>query len=187
MNPSRFRTDDYMQALQGLMPSGQAWAKSQNAVQSAVLRALARSYRQSDADALALLRGAFPGTVDAFLPEWEATLNLPDPCVYNEDQTTEARQRAVVAKLTSTGALSRRYYTDVARALGFIVSITEYRPFRAGMSGAGQPLNHGDWRFTWCVTVISPPVTPENYDAYQQMVCTLTSESPSETLLIFSH
>ncbi|POZ13471.1 phage tail protein, partial [Lelliottia aquatilis] len=79
MNPSRFRTDDYMQALQGLMPSGQAWAKSQNAVQSAVLRALARSYRQSDADALALLRGAFPGTVDAFLPEWEATLNLPDP------------------------------------------------------------------------------------------------------------
>ncbi|ELD3251738.1 hypothetical protein QUR14_002078 [Enterobacter hormaechei] len=49
------------------------------------------------------------------------------------------------------------------------------------MSGAGQPLNQGEWLLTLCVTVLSPPVTPENYDAYQQMVCTLTRESPSET------
>lgn len=156
-------------------------------MQVAVLRALTESYRQSDADALALLRGAFPATADAFLPEWELTLGLPDPCVYGITEDSDARQRAVVAKLTSTGELDRQYYEDVARALGFTIRITEYRPFRAGMSGAGQPLNHGDWLFTWSVAVISPSITQDNYAAYQQMVCTLTRESPSETLLIFSN
>ncbi|MGJ3448785.1 YmfQ family protein [Enterobacter sp. PTB] len=187
MNPGRFCTDDYTCALLALMPPGQAWSRSRDSVQVAVLRALAEGYRQSDADALALLAGAFPGTADAFLPEWELTLGLPDPCVRGNDENTDARRRAVVAKLTSTGALSRTYYEDVARKLGFTVRITEYRPFRAGMSGAGQPLDHGDWPFTWNVAVISPPVTVDNYDAYQQMVCTLTRDSPSETLLIFSH
>lgn len=187
MISSRFSTDDYTRALQALMPSGMAWTRQQSTVQTAVLRALAHSYRQSDEDALALLQGAFPATVDMFLLEWELTLQLPDPCVYGDEETTDARRRAVVAKLTATGALSPTYYTDVARALGFTVTITEYRPFRAGMSGAGMPLNQGDWPYTWCVTVVSPPVTPDNYDAYQQMVCTLTRESPSETLLIFSN
>lgn len=187
MNPSCFCTDDYTRALQALMPPGQAWTRSRNSVQAAVLRALAQGYRQSDADALSLLRGAFPQTADDFLPEWELTLGLPDPCIHASDEGVEARRRAIVAKLTSVGALSRRYFEGVALALGFTVIITEYRPFRAGMSGAGQPLNHGDWRFTWGVTVVSPPVTPDNYDAYQQMVCTLTKQSPSETLLIFNH
>ncbi len=187
MITSRFCTDDYTRALMALMPTGQAWSRSRDAVQVAVLRALAESYRQSDADALALLRGAFPTTADAFLPEWELTLGLPDPCVYGATEMSDARRRAVVARLTSAAGVSRTYYEYLARALGFTVRITEYRPFRAGMSGAGQPLNHGDWRFTWCVTVMSPAVSTENYDAYQQMVCTLTRESPSETLLIFSH
>lgn len=187
MIPGRFSTDDYTRALLALMPPGQAWSRSRDAVQVAVLRSLAESYRQSDADALALLHGAFPATADAFLSEWELTLGLPDPCVSGVDEDTGARRRAVVAKLTSEGALSRTYYEAVALALGFTVRITEYRPFRAGMSGAGQPLNHGDWPFTWSVAVISPPVTADNYDAYLQMVCTLTRGSPSETLLIFSH
>lgn len=187
MNPSRFCTEDYTRALQTLMPPGQAWTRHRDSVQAAVLRALAQQYRQSDADALTLLRGAFPKTADDFLPEWELTLGLPDLCVYRNDEDTAARRRAVVAKLTSVGGLSRRYFEEVARALGFIVRITEFRPFRAGMSGAGQPLNQGDWRFTWAVTVVSPPVTPDNYDAYQQMVCTLTQASPSETLMIFNH
>lgn len=186
MNPSRFSTDDYTRAMQALMPTGQAWPRSQGAVQTAVLRALAEGYRQSDADAVRLLSGAFPATADAFLPEWELTLGLPDPCVSGDDEDIDARRRAVVAKLTSVGGLSRTYYEAVAQALGFTVRITEYRPFRAGMSGAGQPLNHGDWPFTWSVAVISPPVNAANYDAYQQMVCTLTRESPSETLLIFT-
>lgn len=187
MSQSRFSTDDYTNALLALMPSGQAWSRKRDSVQVTVLRALAESYRQSDADALALLRGSFPLTADAFLPEWERTLGLPDPCMSGVDEDSEARRRAVVAKLTSEGALSHTYYEAVAMALGFTIKITEYRPFRAGISGAGQALNHGDWPFTWSVSINSPPVTPDNYDAYQQMVCILTRESPSETLLIFGN
>lgn len=182
---SKFSVEDYTHALQGLMPAGPAWPRRQDAVQTAVLRALAHSYQQSDDDALALLAGGFPATATMLLPEWELTLGLPGPCMAGQEEDEGQRQRAVLSKWVATGGLSRDYFTAVAKALGFTITITEYRPLRAGMSGAGQPLNHGDWPFTWGVTVVSPKITDANYTDYQQLVCTLTKQSPSETLVIF--
>ena len=182
---SKFSIEDYTHALQGLMPTGPAWPRRQDAVQTAVLRALAHSYQQSDEDALALLAGGFPATATMLLPEWELTLGLPGPCMQGHEEDEGQRQRAVLSKWVATGGLSRDYFIAVAKALGFTITITEYRPLRAGMSGAGQPLNHGDWQFTWGVTVVSPKITVANYTDYQQLVCTLTQASPSETLVIF--
>ncbi|WP_337049782.1 YmfQ family protein [Serratia fonticola] len=182
---SKFSVADYTHALQALMPTGAAWPRNTTAIQTAVLRALAHSYQKSDEDALALLAAGFPATATALLPEWELTLGLPDPCMQGSEEDEGQRQRAVLSKWSATGSLSQLYFIAVARALGFIISITEYRPLRAGMSGAGQPLNHGDWQFTWGVTVMSPPITEHNYIDYQQLVCMLTKQSPSETLIIF--
>lgn len=181
---SRFSDEDYTGALQALMPTGPAWPRRGDAVQTAVMRALAHGYRQSDGDALALLKGAFPATADALLPEWEATLGLPDPCV-NATGDMGQRRRAVLSHWSATGGLSKAYFIAVAAALGFTITVTEYRPLRAGLSGAGQPLNGGDWPFAWGVTVVSPKITDANYPDYQQLVCALTRQSPSETGVIF--
>lgn len=104
---SLFSTDDYLKALQALIPSGRAWTKDRNAVQTAVLRALARSYQRSDNDSQSLLSGAFPKTATIMLTDWENTLGLPDDCSIGEVDTIAKRQNAIVSKLISTGGQSK--------------------------------------------------------------------------------
>lgn len=104
---SLFSTDDYLKALQALIPSGRAWTRDKNAVQTAVLRALARSFQRSDNDAQSLLSGAFPKTATIMLTDWENTLGLPDDCSIGEVDTIAKRQNAIVSKLISTGGQSK--------------------------------------------------------------------------------
>ena len=77
---SRFTLDDYTSALQNLLPVGLVWPRKAEGIQTAVLRALAQSYQQSDNAAVTLLTGAFPATATIMLTDWEKTLGLPDDC-----------------------------------------------------------------------------------------------------------
>lgn len=76
-------------------------------MQTAVLRALARSFQRSDNDAQSLLSGAFPKTATIMLTDWENTLGLPDDCSIGEVDTIAKRQNAIVSKLISTGGQSK--------------------------------------------------------------------------------
>ncbi|EIM3170971.1 phage tail protein, partial [Escherichia coli] len=67
---SRFSHDDYTRAMLNLLPSGIAWNRLPDSVQYRLMRGLAQAYRQSDADACALITGAFPETADALIDEW---------------------------------------------------------------------------------------------------------------------
>lgn len=96
-------------------------------VQAAVIRALASGFQRSDNDAIALLVGAFPETATIMLTEWEKTLGLPDDCSIGEVDTIAKRQAAVVSKFISTGGQSRTYFIGIARAIGYNITIKEYR------------------------------------------------------------
>ncbi|HGF1302029.1 TPA: YmfQ family protein, partial [Klebsiella quasipneumoniae subsp. similipneumoniae] len=148
---SLFSTDDYLKALQALIPSGRAWTRDKNAVQTAVLRALARSFQRSDNDAQSLLSGAFPKTATIMLTDWENTLGLPDDCSIGEVDTIAKRQNAIVSKLISTGGQSKSYFIGIAAAMGYTIAIKEYRQARAGLSVCGDSLNGDDWPFVWLV------------------------------------
>lgn len=82
------------------------------------------------------------------LSEWESSLGLPDDCAIGESGGVSDRQRAVVAKLISTGGLNRDYYIRVAAALGYTITITQFRPAMSGMSVCGDALNGDEWPFT---------------------------------------
>jgi uncharacterized protein YmfQ (DUF2313 family) len=56
-----------------------------------------------DARAGQLIPDAFPCSTVELLPEWEATLGLPDPCVQPPLTTLQQRQAAVCAKLVARG------------------------------------------------------------------------------------
>ncbi|EHP0991033.1 DUF2313 domain-containing protein, partial [Escherichia coli] len=148
---SRYSSDDYAAALGALFPTGRAWTKKKEAVQSAVLRALGSSFQRSDNDGVNLLTGAFPSTATILLSEWESTLGLPDDCSIGEVGGVRDRQRAVVSKLISTGGLNRDYYIRIAAALGYTITITQFRPSMCGMSQCGDALNGDEWPFTWKV------------------------------------
>lgn len=195
---SRYSVNEYTAALQALMPGGLVWPRQLNGVQTSTLRALARSYQRSDEDARDLLDAAFPSTATAMLPEWEATLGLPDLCAIGEIDSIIQRQRVVVSKLFGIGGQSVAYFIRVAEALGYTISITQYRQACAGMSVCGDALNGDEWPFTWLITA---PETTINYAqcgltycgdplrswGNKQLECRLTVLNPSHTILKFGY
>lgn len=195
---SEFTVDDYTGALQSLMPTGAVWPKNADAVQTAILSALANSYQQSDDAAQALLVGAFPATATILLSEWESTLGLPDDCAIGETDSIALRQKAVTSKLFSTGGQSIAYFISVAASLGYTVTISVYRQACAGMSVCGDAINGNDYPFTW---LVNAPTTTISYAqcglsycsdplrswGNKQLECRLSALAPSHTIVKFGY
>ncbi|MGF6792781.1 YmfQ family protein [Paraburkholderia sp. 35.1] len=152
---------DYAGVLRKLLPRGRVWTRENEGAQAATLDALALTAQSLDNAALGLIVSAFPATCDQLLPEWEATLGLPDPCV-GESGSTQQRRQQVVARLTNSGGASAQYFIDLAASLGYTVTVTNFAPFRAGQSRAGQALGTADWFYTWS---INAPINSVTYFA----------------------
>ncbi|ENA4610473.1 DUF2313 domain-containing protein [Escherichia coli] len=180
---SRFSHDDYTCALLNLLPSGMAWSRLPESVQYRLIRGLAQAYQQSDADACALITGAFPETADALTDEWYASLGLNDECGTQVSTTDLAQARKfILAKLLSTGGQSVAYFTELAATMGYSIRIREYRTPLCGFSWCGHLLSD-DNRFHW-VVVVSPPgddVTTSR--AYLE--CLFRRYAPAQTLVTF--
>ncbi|MEX3639900.1 putative phage tail protein [Paraburkholderia sp. BR14320] len=97
-------------------------------------------------------------TVTDFVPEWEATSGLPDPCT-GANPSTQQRRAQVVARLINEGGQNAAFYIEYAAALGYQITTSNYAPFRAGQSRCGQQLGTPDWFFTWSINAPQNSVT----------------------------
>jgi uncharacterized protein YmfQ (DUF2313 family) len=131
---------DFLAAVQALLPQGRAWSRDPAAKLTALLDGWARAYASVDARQSNLLIDAFPASTVELLPEWEATLGLPDPCL-GQLPTIAQRQAQVLARIGAVGGQSIPYLIAFAAILGFAVGIQEFAPFRAGVSHAGDSVN----------------------------------------------
>lgn len=113
MSAPNYSAADYLSAMQALMPRGRVWPKDSDATQTQVLGGLVQVYARNTARANNLLVDAFPGMSAELLPEWEATLGLPDPCA-GVAPTVAARNAQVLARFTGLGG-SRRRTTSAMR------------------------------------------------------------------------
>ena len=191
-------TADFLAAMQRLMPTGRAWPREADAIQTQVLGALAPTYERQTARANNLLVDAFPATAVEVLPEWESALGLPDPCA-GTDPTLQQRQGQVVARLTARGGQSVPYFTDFATALGYPdVVVTQYAPARADLLVADGPVYDPAWAFTWQVAVSGVPITyfsadvsyaDEPLTAYGStaLACELGRMKPAHTVLFLTY
>ncbi|HEC2616911.1 TPA: DUF2313 domain-containing protein [Raoultella ornithinolytica] len=195
---SLYSVDDYTRALSALLPAGLAWPRDVKSTQHATLRALGGSFARSDTDSQALLSSGFPSTALMMLSEWESTLGLPDDCAIGEIGSISERQRAIVSKLISTGGLNRAYYVTVAAALGYEITINQFRPAMCGMSVCDEPINGEEWPFTWQINVPDSSVrysyagTTFCGDALaswgdKQFECSITKIAPSHINIIFAY
>jgi len=148
MSVPNYSASDFASALSALMPRGLAWPRDPGSVMGKAIAALAPLWSRHVAANNYLLVDAFPATAVELLPEWEAALGLPDPCA-GESPSLEQRQAHVVARLTNSGGQSIPYFIAYAQTLGYTVTTTEFAPFRAGQSRAGDPTGTQDWFFTW--------------------------------------
>lgn len=190
--------DHYKQLLKLLMPPGEAFPRDVGTNMDALLHGLAEEWARIDARGERLIIDGLPATTNELLTDWERVTGLPDKCAGTLETTMQGRRNAVVSKLTSTGGQSKSYFIAVAKALGYDVTITEFRPFRAGFSRAGDRLTNGDWVYAWQVN--SPETTIIDFRAGQScageplrawgndtLECKINQLKPAHTIAIFSY
>jgi uncharacterized protein YmfQ (DUF2313 family) len=105
---------------------------------------------------------------------------------------------ALVARIASRGGQSIAYYVSVAAALGYAITIAEFRQFRVSRSRVGDSLLGGPWLHTWRVN--APSVTMQSFRVGKSAVgeplrswgnseleCRLAQFAPAHTVLQFSY
>jgi uncharacterized protein YmfQ (DUF2313 family) len=132
------------------------------------------------------------------LPEWEATLGLPDPCI-GELDTIQQRQAAVCAKFTARGGQSAAYFRQLAASLGYAITITTFRPFYVSEGHVDDPLYDEQWAFVWQVNIaasntlvyfrVGESTVDEPLVAFGNtaLECLLDAAKPAHTEIIFSY
>jgi uncharacterized protein YmfQ (DUF2313 family) len=164
---------------------------------SAAIEAEANALTQTDAQAEAVYSTIFADS-GMGLADWERVLALPDPCLIGVPQSVRQRIQAVISKLRARGGQSKPFFIALAKSLGYDVTITTFRPARAGIARAGDRLYGGDWNFTWRVN--APVVTVTYAEAgltaagdplaswgNKALECRLSQMKPAESILLFGY
>lgn len=189
--------EGYVELLEALLPPGIAWKSEDGTSMRDLLTAMADELARVDARSEALHDEADPRTTVELLADWERVAGLPDNCALGV-QTLQERRAALVARMTARGGQSRIFFVQLAASLGFEVSITEYRPFRAGISRAGDALTNGDWIFTWRVNAPETTITsfrsglsavgePLRKWGNAALECALERVAPAHTIVLFGY
>lgn len=135
---------DYTQALADLLPFGLAWPRHLESITMHVVHGLSCIWEFVDGRAADLLEiESDPRTTTELLPDWERNWGLPDPC-FPPNLTIDQRRKFLVQRMTLLGGQSRAFFIDVARQLGYDITITEYRPFMVGLDVCGDGRVYGD-------------------------------------------
>jgi uncharacterized protein YmfQ (DUF2313 family) len=188
---------DYLRQFVRLLPRGRVWRRGAGSVQTADLLTLMPTWARLHGRANDLITEVFPCSTTEGLQEWESTLGLPDPCTGTLG-TLQQRQAAVCAKFAARGGQSIPYFIDLAERLGFVITIETFRPFRAGISRAGERLYGAPWAFVWRVhapstTVVwfragvSTAAEPLRSWGNELLECTLNAYKPAHTVIIFAY
>jgi len=190
--------EEYAALLRSLLPPGAAFSREPGTDLEQLLLGCAAEFARVEARADVLALEMNPSTSVELLSDWERALGLPDKCSGELETTIQGRRNAVLAKLTSTGGQSAAYFIAVAAALGYPVTITEFRPFEVGRSVVGEALTNGPWVFTWRVN--APFVSIVDFRTGLSAVgealrtwgndtleCKLNQLKPAHTVLQFSY
>lgn len=190
--------DEYREQLKALLPPGQAFPRDPGTTLHNLLDGMAIELGRLDGRAAELPIEVNPASANELLGDWERVAALPDKCSGVLEETLQGRRTALITKLSSTGGQSAAYFIELAAALGYTVTIEEFRPFRAGWSAAGDALTNGPWVFTWRVR--APEVSSIYFRAGQSragerlrawgndtLECKLNQLKPAHTIALFAY
>jgi uncharacterized protein YmfQ (DUF2313 family) len=187
--------EQYGDHLQALLPQGGAWPRDRSATLTKFLQAWGDEFARIDGRGDQLIEEADPRTTLELLADWERVAGLPDECM-GPGQTTAQRRAALLQRLTKLGGQSPAYYIDVAAALGFTITIDEFRAHDVD-DDVDYPLLGSDWNFAWQVnsalnTVVELTVedTVDDPLAFWSTVpleCVIRRLMPAHTVVIFAY
>lgn len=128
---------DYLAAMKAALPQGPAFPREGTPTLDAVLSGAATELAAEDALTSVLLTEGDPISTNVLLPEWEADYGLPD-CPDHAPESLQDRKAALLEKYRRVGGWNPRKITALCLALGYEVTVVEYRPFVGGVSRGGQ-------------------------------------------------
>jgi uncharacterized protein YmfQ (DUF2313 family) len=219
MSPDKHITrsgEDYAEAMQQLLPLGQAWPRDYDSVLMKTVRGLTGIWGNIEGRASQLLEiESDPRTTTELLPDWERNWGLPDPCMKDPPTSLDERRQALVTKMTSIGGQSRQYFIDVAKQYGYEITITEYAPYMTGVSLVGDTrgldnktppddyrwrLGPPEMRYYWTVHVSATKLTYFHCNSSQcgidrllrigladDLECILDELKPAHTDIVFDY
>lgn len=189
---------DYLEQLKTLLPPGQAFPREAGTTLHDLLDGMSIELARVDGRGEALPVEANPASTNELLSDWERVAGLPDKCSGVLEETWQGRKNALLAKLTGTGGQSAAYFIELAASLGYTVTIEQFRPFRVGMSRAGDSLTNGPWVFTWLIR--APEVTATSFRVGRSAVgerlrtwgndtleCKINQLKPAHTIALFAY
>lgn len=189
---------DYLWQFQRLLPRGRVWQRGWGTLQAEALLTLMRTWARLHARANQLIADMFPCSTVELLPEWEATLGLPDPCT-GPLPTIQQRQAAVCGKFVARGGQSQAYFIRLAASLGYQIEIETFSPFYASRNKAGDPCYDEQWAYAWRITVQSDALVTwfrASESAAQEPLavyvsdllrCTIEKLKPANTEIIWAY
>jgi uncharacterized protein YmfQ (DUF2313 family) len=196
MAAPQYSDDDLASRLIGMLPRGKVWPRDFDTIMTATMRGCAPTWQRICQRVSDLIVDAFPATTVELLPEWEATLGLPDPCA-GVAPTILQRQQQVLARFIATGGQSAAYFIALAAALGYDITITEYIPAQFGMRFGNRFLGDG-WAYTWQIN--APLYGPRGFifganrfgDPFstygnEVLECEMNRVKPAHTILLFKY
>jgi uncharacterized protein YmfQ (DUF2313 family) len=174
--------ETYAQQLVALQPKGAIWPTEPTSLLHTFFASIGAVLATLHNRLLVLIEEADPRTTIELLAEWERLLGLPDDCWTNpETLSLQVRRNRVVQKLTVGGGQSRAFYTSIAEALGYEITITEPSPHN------------------WTVTVAEPRVTYFRtgeskcgdslglIDRTEDLECVLQASKPAHSRLLVAY
>ncbi|WP_046019817.1 putative phage tail protein, partial [Marinomonas sp. S3726] len=145
--------DTYQNALIGLLPIGDCWPKEPDSELGKLMGGIAEEFTRIDERAADLLDESHPSSANELFKEWESQYGLPDACS-GIDPSFQERLGALIQSYKMQGGQSREFFIEVAAAMGYVITITEYKQLRYQYS-YGDLFGGQDWAFTWQVNAKS--------------------------------
>lgn len=190
-------TQDYLRQQQALLPQGVIWSREDDSSLTGLLTAFAAAFSAVDSRAWQLLAEADPRQTAELLADWERVAGLPDGCSVGATQSIAQRRIALISKLVRLGGQSQGYFISLAAALGYTITITEFRPFRAGQSHAGDAVAT-NWEFAWQTNGALNSITPfragqsgagDPLNSWGNAIleCIINRVKPAHTAVIFTY
>lgn len=190
-----YSATDFLWQFQRLLPRGRVWHRGWGWLQAEVLLTLMPAWVRLHGRLNDLIAEIFPCSTYELLPEWEATLGLPDECI-GELDTIAQRQAAVCTKFRARGGQSVDYFIALAAAAGYTITIEQFAPFRASINSAGDPLYSEDWAYTWQINADATTIVYFTADhsvagdplaawGNETLMCLIERYAPAHTTIIW--
>lgn len=189
--------DRYTGQLAALLPTGLAWPRAPDTVLQKLLTAWANEMALVDARANELILEANPTESQALLTDWARVTDVPDVCFTGTVNTTQLRTM-VLDRLLSLAIPTPGYFVDLAAALGFAITVTEFRVSTVE-DDVESYINDEPWAHAWQVntalnSAISPMAVDDDVESFMEswnnnaeLECAINRAKPAHTHVIFSY